>query len=100
METICILFFKTSRKEIELLKVVYSLVSNITDYYYEQCLVSVISLRKRMKDVDVVILVDDITYGTLTGKRYNIFDYADVIKQDFPEQYDAKIRSRSIMNVK
>ena len=50
-------------------KIIYVLVSSPEDIYYEQCLVSVYSLRKYHKNAEVVVLVDDATAASLTGNR-------------------------------
>ena len=52
------------------MKYVYVLVSSPNDLYYEQALMSVYSLRRHMKDADVVFLVDDTTAASFFGKPF------------------------------
>lgn len=51
------------------MKVVYVVVSNVNDTYYEQTLISAISLKKHTPSAQVYFLVDQDTAKTLTGKR-------------------------------
>jgi hypothetical protein len=78
-------------------KIVYVLVSSPEDIYYEQCLVSVYSLRKYHKDAEVVVLVDDATAASLTGNRSLLVTLATEIKViDTPIEYTSLQRSRVI----
>lgn len=75
--------------------IVYVLISREKDYYYEQLLVSLYSLRRFHPDANVVVLVDDETKQTLTGKRQLISELASEIKiVDVPSNYSPKERSR------
>lgn len=56
-------------------KIVYCLVSNVSDYYYEQLLISVSSLRRYNPDAEVEVVCDHDTFSTLTGSRTGIFAY-------------------------
>ena len=47
----------------------YVLTSNINDFYYEQFLLSITSLRLKMPDAKITLLCDSKTAETLTGKR-------------------------------
>lgn len=76
------------------MQIVYALVSDNSDYYYEQCLVSIISLKRVMNNAKVIVLVDDKTCANLVGKRQKIYDYAEVIVQKYPSELNKKIRSR------
>ena len=58
--------------------IVYALTSNRNDHYYNQMLVSILSLRKYMKEQPIIILVDEKTYETLNGERAEIYGYAEV----------------------
>ena len=58
---------------------VYVLVSNATDIYCEQTLLSAISLRKQMPHANIVLLVDDETEASLTGNRSKIKDVVNKI---------------------
>lgn len=76
--------------------IVYALTSNRNDHYYNQMLVSILSLRKYMKEQPIIILVDEKTYETLNGERAEIYDYAEVVKVDTPNQYSNIEKSRFI----
>lgn len=77
------------------MKYVYVLVSGTQDLYYEQCLMSVFSLRRHMKDAEIIILTDKETEKTFSGKRNIILQYAtEVISVDFPEKTEKAARSR------
>ena len=56
-------------------KIVYCLVSDGQDYYYEQLLISLCSLRRHNPEADVEVVCDNDTNTTLTGTRHGIFDY-------------------------
>lgn len=76
---------------------VYVLVSNELDFYYEQALLSVYSLRQHNPTMKVVVLVDRDTESNLIGKRGKIKNYVSEIRVvDVPAVYSAKERSRYI----
>ncbi len=75
-------------------KIVYVLVSDDSDYYYEQVMLSIRSLINYNPEARVEVLVDNVTYATLVGKREAIKQYADVIEVDTPAGYDKMRRSR------
>lgn len=76
-------------------KIVYCLVSNNKDYYYEQLLISLCSLRKYNPDAAVFVVVDDKTYETLVDNRTKIFEYAsEIIKIIPPFEFGNAMRSR------
>lgn len=84
-------------RDTEMLTAVYVLISNYKDLYYEQALLSAYSLRLHNKNLRVVILVDDATDISLTGKRAEIRKYVDEVKVvDVPKEYTPKERSRYI----
>lgn len=56
-------------------KIVYCLVSDSNDYYYEQLLISLHSLRKHNPRAEVEVVCDSDTYGSFTGNRRGIFNY-------------------------
>ncbi|MBQ3777770.1 MAG: hypothetical protein II835_06755 [Fibrobacter sp.] len=58
----------------------YVLVSKPGDTYYEQTLVSAISLRHHMPDANIVLLVDNRTAATLVEKRAEIKKYVTSVK--------------------
>lgn len=59
------------------LKFVYALVSSENDYYAEQALISMHSLRLHNPDACIVLVTDSATLNTLTGNRSRIKDYID-----------------------
>ena len=76
-------------QDTDMLTAVYVLISNDKDLYYEQALLSAYSLRLHNKDLKVVILVDNATDISLTGKRAEIRKYVDEVKVvDVPKEYD------------
>lgn len=58
---------------------VYVLVSNATDIYCEQTLLSAISLRKHMPHANIILLTDDETEASLIGNRSKIKDVVNKI---------------------
>lgn len=56
-------------------KIVYCLVSDTEDHYYEQLLISLCSLRKHNLDAVVEVVCDNDTFATLGGVRRYIYDY-------------------------
>lgn len=78
-------------------KIVYVLISDETDYFMEQALMSVFSLRMHNHDVHVDLAIDRRTESTLVGKRAKIREYVDrVIIADVPDHYSNMMRSRHI----
>lgn len=78
-------------------KIVYCLVSDNEDYYYEQLLISLCSLRKYNPDVIVELVVDNNTKATLVNERSEIYSYVTrFILADVPEHLTKKQRSRYI----
>lgn len=76
-------------------KVVYTLISTETDYYLEQALLSVHSLKKHNPKTDVEIIVDKQTETSLIGKRRKIKDYVSTIKIiETPTGFDKIQKSR------
>lgn len=77
------------------MKYVYILTSTKEDYYYEQCLMSIFSLRHYMPDADCVLLTDNRTFSTFNGKREIIKTYFNTIIQvTFPDDTNNTVRSR------
>ena len=74
---------------------VYVLVSNEKDTYYEQTMISASSLLAHNKGAKVVILVDQGTAATFTGKRtyHNKID-VQICEIQVPEEYNNRDRSR------
>lgn len=78
-------------------KIVYVLVSSLQDIYYEQCLVSVWSLKNYNPEAYITILVDQNTYKTLTDKRSRLIDIVNEIKKiETPSKYTSWQSSRDI----
>lgn len=73
----------------------YVLVSDESDIYYEQFLVSLISLRHWNPDANVFVACDNATKGTLTGLRSRHLKYVNEVKVvDFEEDKSKHYRSR------
>ena len=73
----------------------YVLVSKPGDTYYEQTLVSAVSLRYHMPDANIVLLTDDRTADTLVGNRAEIKKYVTSIKcVNLPNSLSNMQRSR------
>lgn len=60
--------------------ILYILVSNDEDNYYEQLLLSLISLKKHMPDSKVILLTDNFTFDNLVGFRSECKKYINEIK--------------------
>lgn len=74
---------------------VYVLVSNEKDTYYEQTMISVSSLLLRNKDAKVVIIIDQGTAATFTGKRtFHEKISVEIRRIQVPEEYNNRDRSR------
>lgn len=78
------------------MKYVYVLVSSEKDFYYEQALMSVTSLRLYMKDAEVIVLTDNKTKAGFTGKRTELAKLAEIISVDFSDEVKNVERSRLI----
>lgn len=77
------------------MKIVYVLISNEKDTYYEQTVISVMSLRKVMPEAEVILLVDNDTFDTFKGKRTMPENLnVNVIPVNVPAEYNSKDRSR------
>lgn len=76
-------------------QVVYVLTSDNNDVYLEQTFVSICSLRKHNPDVQVILVVDQKTNDTITGKRAYILKYiTQIIAIDVPLNFTKVQRSR------
>lgn len=76
-------------------KVVYSVISDETDFYLTQALMSIYTLKKYNPEVSVLLVTDEKTKASMTGKRTEILKYLnDVICVDIPCQYNKVKRSR------
>lgn len=80
-----------------MLTVVYVLVSTEKDYFYEQFLMSVTSLHYQMKEVNVVLLVEQDTNKYIQEKHSEIKELVDqIIIQKLPAEYSMAARSRML----
>ena len=78
-----------------MIKYLYVLVSDETDDYLEQALISITSLKMRMPEAFVSLLIDDITKKTLVDKRGNILELINELKGiEIDSQFNKKARSR------
>ena len=76
-------------------KIVYTLVSDDSDTYLEQALLSVYSLRLHNPHTIVELVVDQFTAKTIVDKRAEMRKYiTDLITVDVPEDYTKVQRSR------
>lgn len=76
-------------------KFVYVLVSCSKDIYFEQCLLSLHSLRHYHPTADIIILTDDKTKETLAGWRDCVYHYVSEVKVvPCPQEFSPKERSR------
>lgn len=76
-------------------KIVYVLVSNDSDIYYEQTLLSAFTLKHYNKGAIVYLVVDNDTAKTLSGVRGEILQYIDhVIDVCTPLELNSMQRSR------
>jgi lipopolysaccharide biosynthesis glycosyltransferase len=79
------------------MKYVYVLTSSPNDFYYEQFLISVVSLRYHNPNVNIVALIDSKTKQGLTGKRSGYEQYvSDIVTIKTPETLSQKEVSRWI----
>ena len=81
------------------MKYVYVLTSTPKDLYYEQCLMSVWSLRQKMPNADVIVLVDNKTKASFTAenKREELGKFAnEIVSIDFDDNVSNVERSRLI----
>lgn len=81
------------------MKFVYVLTSTPKDLYYEQCLMSVWSLRQKMRAAEIIVLVDDKTAATFTtdNKRTELCKFATrIIPVQFEDSVSNVERSRLI----
>lgn len=80
------------------MKYVYVLTSTKNDLYYEQCLMSVFSLKAHMKKAEIIVLVDNKTNESFTeeNKRTELSKYAKIQSIDFEDSVPNVDRSRLI----
>ncbi|MBO7061536.1 MAG: hypothetical protein J6W54_10665 [Fibrobacter sp.] len=79
------------------MKLLYVLVSQETDCYYEQALLSVMSAKYHMPGISIALLMDEKTNDSIKGNRERILDYIDECNVvPFDDSVNAMIRSRSL----
>ncbi|GHV72098.1 hypothetical protein AGMMS49928_27640 [Spirochaetia bacterium] len=77
------------------MKYLYVLTSDKKDFYFEQALLSITSIRMKMPNAFVSLLMDDMTAGSLTDNRDKIHELVDEIKIiNLPEKMVKMERSR------
>lgn len=77
------------------LKILYVLVCSNRDYYFEQFLLSVTSLRRNMTNIEVMVLIDDKTRSYLNERKELWGNFVDkLIAVPFPSGLSGKQRSR------
>lgn len=80
-----------------MLKFVYALVSSESDYYTEQALVSMYSLRHHNPTCYITLATDDDTLKTLTGGRARIKEYInELVVVTPPAEFSTKQKSRFV----
>lgn len=78
-------------------KIVYVLVSSESDFYLEQTMISIRSLKINNPEASVTLVVDQKTANNLTNGREKILeDVNDYIKADVPERFTKVQSSRFI----
>ena len=77
-------------------KIVYVLVSQESDYYYEMLLLSLYSLRLHHPkgDAEVEVVMDEDTHQRLVDKKAEILDDVTPIVVNIPPEYSVMQRSR------
>lgn len=79
------------------MKLLYVLVSQDSDCYYEQALLSVMSAKYHMPGVSIALLMDDKTNDSIKENRKHILNYIDECRVvTFDDSVNAVIRSRSL----
>nr|WP_297704306.1 glycosyltransferase [uncultured Butyrivibrio sp.] len=74
---------------------VYVLVSDVEDFYWEECYLSICSLLMHNEGASVIVLTDDLTKKTLeSGYRRKIYEIADVREVIFDSNIGKMQRSR------
>lgn len=78
-------------------KIVYCLTSDNRDFYYEQLLISLYSLRKHNPDASITVVCDELTNELILKRRKSFAEFnAETIQVDMPPAWDKKVKSRYI----
>lgn len=76
-------------------KIVYTFISGPDDFYLEQLMLSVLSLKEYNPSAFVEVVTDDLTEKTLTGWRAELRNMVDCITTvSVPQDYNSMKRSR------
>lgn len=76
-------------------KIVYVLTSSDNDFYLEQTLLSVYSLRIYNKEAKVILITDKVTNSTFVGTRRSLLAYFDeIIVVETPQNFNNVRKSR------
>ena len=76
-------------------KLLYILSSSETDIFLESALISIYSVKFRMPDINIILLVDDITNNNFVGNRNELLNFiSEKIVINFDKDIDFKTRSR------
>lgn len=77
------------------MKFVYVLTSKESDYYLEECIISMLSLKKYNPEAEIVVLTDDQTEKSLVGFRGKVREIATkVLVEHYDSRVSQKVRSR------
>ncbi|WP_022778691.1 putative nucleotide-diphospho-sugar transferase [Butyrivibrio sp. AE3009] len=76
------------------MRIVYVLVSDSEDIYYEECMISIKSIKTNKIDAEIFVVMDDDTFEGLIGKRSEIKKYAIIKHLPFESGVKKRIRSR------
>ncbi len=76
-------------------KIVYTLVSSPADFYLEQALLSVYSVRMYNPHANVILVADHATCQSIVGKRARIKKYiTSIVEVEVPSEYNNVQKSR------
>ena len=75
-------------------KIVYVLTDNENLKYYNELMISLLSVRKHMPDRPVCVLVDPTTYAILQKNNAEIFNLAEVLSIEVPSDLTQAEKSR------
>lgn len=76
-------------------KIVYTLVSSPSDFYLEQALLSVYSVRMYNPHANVILVADHATCQSIVGKRTRIKKYiTSIVEVEVPSEYNNVQKSR------
>lgn len=79
------------------MNIAYILISTQNDTFYEQTVISIMTLKNVMPNANVYILVDEDTKATFTGKRTLLEKYnVNIVTVGVPKEFNNRDRSRFI----